>query len=371
MHKYYYDKFVEVHLNKINLINDALDRYIEENGSRLNKDEVDKIIEYEADIRIYNRYIVKANIINSAFIIIINIIFIFIIVKVLEYHFIELNKTIKHFLKGDYGYKNKGYKSAGFIGSLCLKFNKLGEKIIEDQRKLREEKNNVEYLIASLSHQLKTPIASIKMCNHLLNDNDLSFEEKKEFVMMMNSSVLKLENMTKELITIARIENILIDLKLNRTIINETIEKSIYDIKLKAVNKRIDLIYDYSRRIETQHSIKMLEEALTNILDNCINYSNKDSVIHILQINNNKVIKIFIRDFGCGIEEKNLDKIFERFYREKRNKTEGTGIGLYLAKKMIIEQGGKIKVRSKINKGTTFIIELPCDDYINVRENVI
>lgn len=371
MHRYYYSNFVEVHLNRINLINDILDEYVEKNSSNLNENEIERITEYEKSKILYKKYIIKANIINTMFIISINILFIFVVIKVLEFHFIELNISIKHFLEGDYAYKNRSYRSAGFVGKVCLKLNILGSKIIEEQKKLREEKNNVEYLIASLSHQLKTPISSIKMCNTLLNDKSLSVEEKQEFSLMMNNNVTKLENMTEDLINIARIENLLLDLKLDKAIINDTIEKTIYNIKLNAMNKKIDLIYDYTKRIENYHNVKMIEESLTNILDNCIKYSEKGSVVHVFQMNDSKQVKIFIRDFGCGIEEKNLDKIFERFYREKRNKTDGTGIGLYLAKKMIIEQGGKIKVKSKINKGTTFIIELPCDDYINVRDNVI
>lgn len=371
MHKYYYSKFVEMHLERIDLTNEILDEYIEENGLILNEDKMNKIEAYKESKIIYEKYIVKANLTNSIFIVGINIVFVFILLKVLEFHFIELNNTIRHFMQGDYGYKNRGYKSAGFIGTLCLKLNALGGKIIEDQRKLREEKNNVDYLIASLSHQLKTPISSIKMCNTLLSDDKLTSKEKEEFLDMMNNNVLKLESMTKELITVARVENLLVDLKMDNAIINQTIEKSIYLVKLKAMEKGIDLVYDYSERIENRHNKKMLEESLTNILDNCIKYSNEGSIIHIFQINDTNSIKIYIRDFGCGIEEKNLDKIFDRFYREKRNKTEGTGIGLYLAKKMITEQGGKLMVKSQVDKGTTFIIELPYNNYTNVRDNVI
>ena len=169
----------------------------------------------------------------------------------------------------------------------------------------------------------------------------------------------KLKFLIAALVRMSRLETGIISLNPTLSNIDPIIQNSIEELQDKAKEKGIEIIYEKSD-VMALFDEKWTEEAIYNILDNSIKYSIENSNIKISSSVFELFIKIDIKDGGIGISESEHGKIFQRFYRSKDvSKIEGLGLGLYLAREIIMNQGGYIKLTSEENEGSTFSIYLP------------
>ena len=224
----------------------------------------------------------------------------------------------------------------------------------------KKEKENLTELISDISHQLKTPIANLNMYNFLLLDNNIANDKRIEFTQNMQSQLDKLNWLMESLIKMSRLETGIINLIKDNNSIMQTALKAISMASLKAEQKNINITFDGDENIIINHDIKWTQEAIFNIIDNAIKYSPENSVIDVSLTKYELFCRIDIRDNGIGITESDINKIFTRFYRGENGKNiDGVGIGLFLSRKIISEQGGYIKVKSSIGKGSVFSVFLP------------
>ncbi|NLK75416.1 MAG: HAMP domain-containing histidine kinase [Clostridiales bacterium] len=215
-------------------------------------------------------------------------------------------------------------------------------------------------MISDISHQLKTPLASMKMFGELLAEPDLTEGERKEYCDILNQSLDKLTFLTESMIRISRLESGIIQLKPLKTDLNELLLEAIKQIYFKAVYKKVSIIFDPQEEVWINLDVNWTREAIINILDNGIKYSRPDGTLTIKVTEYDIYTRIDITDNGLGIEEKEQSKIFQRFYRGRGSEDkEGVGIGLYLARKVITQQNGYIKVSSDGRTGSTFSLFLP------------
>lgn len=227
------------------------------------------------------------------------------------------------------------------------------------QRKLLENKKDEFMSIAS--HELKTPLTSIKGYVQILERliNDLGHEKAKLFITKTNMYIDRLNDLITDLLDVSKIQAGKLQLNIARFDVCDLIKESIDGIQLITDKHKINMTNEmHEMVVGDKHR---LEQVLNNLLSNAIKYSPYADKVNISVNKEGNNIRISVRDFGIGISTNNLDKVFSRFYRVESaaSKFSGLGIGLYISREIIRRHKGKIWVESKLGKGTTFHFTLP------------
>lgn len=225
-------------------------------------------------------------------------------------------------------------------------------------KKMENEKNEIKSLISDISHQLKTPLANMKMYSEFLQQEDLSEEERKEFYEIILLSLDKLCFLVESMIKMSRLDSSVINLHKTNADINDAVVSAISQLYKKAQLKNINIEFEQNRKILIDYDKKWTSEAIFNIIENAVKYSLEDTTIFVSIEKYEIFTRIDIKDQGIGISEEEIPKIFGRFYRGRNVlDEEGIGIGLYLSREIISKQGGYIKVKSS-EAGSVFSIFL-------------
>ncbi|MEN8907680.1 MAG: HAMP domain-containing sensor histidine kinase [Clostridiales bacterium] len=274
-----------------------------------------------------------------------------------------LSDYIQSLIEGNYISKNVNKKfeldKDTLLGKINNQILKLQDIVNHERELLTDDKNRINSLISDISHQLKVPTANIILYNTFLIDKKLNNLERENIINNLNSQLKKLEFLIDSLVKLSRLEIGYIKLKQERLPILQTVLQAIGEINNKATGKNIIIKLKNDTDIDVYHDKVWTEEAIFNFLDNAVKYSKENSEIVIEIIKYNLFCRIDIKDFGCGITEDDYTNIFKRFYRGKNsNDVEGAGLGLYLTRKIISEQGGYIKVKSIYKKETLFSVFL-------------
>lgn len=252
-----------------------------------------------------------------------------------------------------------GYKEDK-LSSLENKMFKYVSITKSNKETIEEERNKVKSLVSDISHQTKTPISNILLYSQLILENNKLDNYSKEILEDINGQAERLNFLIQALIKMSRLESNIIQTAIKNNSIQELILKSVQKVYKNAEDKEISIIYDCNKELIACFDIKWTTEALVNIIENSIKYTNRGGGISIEIISYEMFKRIDIKDNGIGIDENEINNIFKRFYRCKNAKTyDGVGIGLYLSREIISMQGGYIKVSSQIDKGTTMSIYLP------------
>lgn len=234
-----------------------------------------------------------------------------------------------------------------------------------------KEKENTKSLVTDISHQLKTPIAALKACLEILEQEDLTQEERREFLKRCKDQMTGLELMSAALIQISRMETGMIELQIEKKRIFDTVLGAVNRILPKAETKEMEIELDIPDSLQTAilpHDSKWMGEALMNLLENAVKYSQQNGRIRVAMERWMSFVKIYIEDDGIGIPKEEQHKIFQRFYRgssKKVRQEQGTGIGLFLTREIIDRHYGTIKVVSddkKKKNGSIFQIQLPISE---------
>lgn len=300
------------------------------------------------------------NIIFSVIIILLTVAIFFYLLKLLIKKLEKISTGIDRMIDGNYSVEFN-FDREGILSRLESQFYQLGKRIRLSLEELSTEKENIKSLVTDISHQIKTPIASIKMFNSILSEEELSLEEEKEFLCKTSYEIDKLQALTENLIKVSRMEVGAIEIKKESYDIKTTMLEAINGVYLKALEKNIEININNLSSLSIEHDFIWTKEAIFNVLDNAMKYTENNGQINIDIEKLDTYIKINIEDNGIGIPENDLNRVFERFYRgnsDKVTNSEGSGIGLYLARKIIEEQGGSIIFSSKERIGTKFIIIL-------------
>ncbi len=230
--------------------------------------------------------------------------------------------------------------------------------------KLRNEKNEIKSLISDISHQLKTPLANLKIYVSLIMDEDINQAMRSEYLKNIDNQLDKLNWLMESMIKMSRLESGIIQLNREVNSLNDVLLTSLKQIYQKALKKNIDIEFIPSEKdVKLLIDLRWTSEAITNILDNSVKYSKESGKIR-LQVHKYELFaRIDIEDNGTGFEENEVNDVFKRFYRGKNsNGIDGVGIGLYLTREIISMQDGYIKAKSQAGKGSTFSIFLPLEN---------
>ncbi len=229
----------------------------------------------------------------------------------------------------------------------------------EGKRQSQQDKQVIQSLVSDISHQVKTPIANIKMFTNILQQHQLPPEKQAEFLRTMEGQIDKLDFLMQSLIKMSRLETGTFVLHPQEGRLADTIALAMSAVWAKAEAKEISLSADCDSSICVQHDPKWTAEALGNILDNAIKYTPLGGSVTVSVRPWQFYTRVDIADTGIGIAEEHYNDIFQRFYRDPQVASqEGVGLGLYLANGIITWQKGYISVKSKVGKGTTFSVYL-------------
>lgn len=241
------------------------------------------------------------------------------------------------------------------ISKLTHKAEKIIQRNAMEMTQTEQEKEKIQSFISDLSHQMKTPLSSITMYTDLLLEGNITASEQQEFLSRMKTETEKLQWMMESLIKISRLEIGAIELCPVPAEIKQTISDSISSVYSAASKKDITIRTTDFEDVSVLQDRKWTCEAMTNILENAIKYSQPNQQIDIAMERLPLYTKVSITDYGIGIPTDEWNLIFKRFYRGKNVKNvEGAGLGLYLASLILQKQGGYILVDSKVGHYTTF-----------------
>ena len=252
---------------------------------------------------------------------------------------------------------------------ISWQLERLLEHIDRIQKQAAEEKEEVKSIVTDISHQLKTPVSVIDMNLSLLEEAELTGAERSEFMKRLSDALNELEILMDSLLEISKLETGIIRLDIESSRIGDTVRKAVSCIYSKAQQKNIEIIFNDSENLSEKQYMydgKWICEALINLMDNAIKYSPQGSSIYIKLMERTGFLRLEVADEGIGIDKDEYHKIFRRFYRGKSEavkNSSGSGVGLYLVRKITDMHGGTVSVKpgraSGKYPGSSFVIQLP------------
>lgn len=309
------------------------------------------------DLYIQRDNMIKLCVFLISIMFIIVIFFAFIISKTLTRPLFKMKKEMSKLSSGNFDINLKEGKDE--VGLLSHDFNIMSKEIQKRNNELIEMIDSKQLFIDNLSHEMNTPLTSIYGYAKLLENAELNEEQRIKYLQYIQSESDRITNMYKKLLAISYKSNNNIDKQ--NTKLDDIFNELNIELKSKLSDKNINLIID--NKIDKLYCDKMLVSlAISNLVRNAIEISEDNSNIEIntYEDNNNKYIEVI--DHGKGIEEEQISKIVEPFYRVDKARSRahgGAGLGLSIVTKVVNLHNGKLDIKSKIGKGSTFILVFP------------
>tara|TARA_B100001248_G_scaffold262733_1_gene261894 strand:- start:13549 stop:15327 length:1779 start_codon:yes stop_codon:yes gene_type:complete len=219
--------------------------------------------------------------------------------------------------------------------------------------------------VANVSHELRTPLTSIQgFAETLMNPAVQEPKEVKKFVEIIHKHANRLGALIEDILALSRLEkdteNQQIELTYGK--LSNSVENAAELCRSKAEKMGIEIVTSCPDDIQVKRNHHLLEQAILNLIDNALKYSDSKSKIEVFVDETEDFYRINVRDYGAGISQKHLARLFERFYRIDKARTSsegGTGLGLAIVKHVAMAHGGHVDVKSNIGEGSTFSISIP------------
>lgn len=223
----------------------------------------------------------------------------------------------------------------------------------------KRERDEVASLLSDLTHQLKTPMANVIMYTELLEDENLTPEERQRFTYLARTQAKKMQWLLGNMLKASQLEREMISFSAEYTGIRETIRQAVSSVYAQAEERDIMIKVEPFEDRKLYHNPRWTAEAMENILDNAVKYSPSGSVVTVRVQPMEIYTQIEISDQGIGISGEEYNKIFRRFYRSSNAaQTEGSGLGLYLAQLILNNEKGYVTAVSRPGEGSSFRIFL-------------
>ncbi|HTQ39145.1 MAG TPA: ATP-binding protein [Pirellulales bacterium] len=237
--------------------------------------------------------------------------------------------------------------------------------VLNDVTRYRQLENVRRDFVANVSHELKTPIASIKGFIETLQDGALGHpEDAQRFLKIIASHAERLNHIIEDLLSLSKIEQSeqAANLPLSAAPLQGVLEAAVHQCQPHAAARQIELWLECDEGLVAMINAPLLEQAVMNLIDNAVKYSEPGGQVQIAATATEEEISVAVRDQGCGIAAEHLPRLFERFYRVDRarsRKLGGTGLGLAIVKHIVLAHQGQVSVSSTPGEGSVFCIHLP------------
>jgi signal transduction histidine kinase len=264
---------------------------------------------------------------------------------------IRISNAAKEVAKGDFSMKID-YKSNDEIGILAQNFNLMTTEL-----------GNMEYLrkdfISSVSHEIKTPIASIQGFAEMLQDKALSEENFQAYTNIIIDETKRLTHLSSNMLRLSKLDHQFIPESTKPFSLDEQIRRTIVLLEEQWSRKNLELDIDLDKIVYTGDEA-LIQQIWLNLIENAIKFSAKSGTIFIQAKKVSDKVVVEIKDQGIGLSKIDQGRIFEKFFQADRSHSqEGSGLGLAIVKKIVEIYDGEIKITSEIGQGTTFVVKLP------------
>ena len=257
----------------------------------------------------------------------------------------------------------EGYMEDGVSIKGYYEIEKISDSFNHMITRMQKLENSRQEFVSNVSHELKTPITSIKvLADSLLMQEDTPVELYREFLVDITDEIERENKIINDLLSLVKLDKAAGDMNIISININELLEQILKRLSPIAKRRNIELIYESFRPVLAEVDEVKLTLAITNLIENAIKYNVDDGWVRVSLNADHKYFFVKVSDSGIGIPEEAQDFIFERFYRvdkARSRETGGTGLGLAITKNVIQMHRGAIKVYSKEGEGTTFNVRIP------------
>jgi len=235
---------------------------------------------------------------------------------------------------------------------------------IQDITKIRKLEQLRTEFVSNVTHELKTPITSIRGFIETLKGGSINNADVAlRFLDIIDIEAERLHELIKDILSLSEIENKLGDLDIESVDLNAVVE-SVFEVMQNIANeKHIDLINNIDENVVIKANKNRMKQLILNLIDNAVKYNVPNGSVTVAAKNAGGKVILYVTDTGIGIPSHHIPRIFERFYRVDKGRSRnmgGTGLGLSIVKHIVNLYNGDIKVNSSVDKGTEFIIQLPC-----------
>lgn len=260
---------------------------------------------------------------------------------------------------------SEGYEEAAIHENAYRETTELSAsftKALERMKVLDESRNE---FVSNVSHELKTPLASMKvLADALLSNKKAPIELYQEFMEDMSGEIERENRIINDLLALVKMDKTAnaSSLNISQESMNDLVEQVLKRLKPIASEHNIEVIYESFRPVTADVDAIKISLALTNLVENAIKYNKEGGWVHVTLNADHKNCYIEVADSGVGIPTESIEHIFERFYRvDKSHSREigGTGLGLAITRSAIVMHRGSVKVYSEVGEGTTFVVRIP------------
>lgn len=237
--------------------------------------------------------------------------------------------------------------------------------------KLKQVDQSREDFVANVSHELKTPITSIRvLADSLMAMDEVPPELYKEFMNDISAEIDRESKIIDDLLALVKLDKSAIQLNIEQVDINQLLKQIIKRLRPIAMLRNIDIILDTIREVRAEVDETKLSLAFNNIIENAIKYNKEGGWVEVILDADHKFFYVKVRDSGIGIAEEFQESIFERFYRvdkARSRETGGSGLGLSITKNIVLRHKGIIKVSGKEGEGTMFTVRIPLNYIVDAK----
>jgi signal transduction histidine kinase len=258
---------------------------------------------------------------------------------------------------------NEGYSKENISVSDYTETELISEAFNKMMARMKVLDDSRQEFVSNVSHELKTPITSMKvLADSLIAQEDVPVELYKEFMTDIAQEIDRENKIINDLLSLVKMDKTASDLNIAAVNINELLELILKRLRPIAAKNNIELIFESFRPVTAEIDEVKITLAISNLVENAIKYNSENGWVHVSLNADHKYFYIKVADSGIGIPEESLEHIYERFYRvDKSHSREigGTGLGLSITRNAILMHRGAIKVYSKEDEGTTFTVRVP------------
>jgi signal transduction histidine kinase len=264
-------------------------------------------------------------------------------------------------------------RETGEIGDLATAFNAMAHRIAEREERLTELDQLKSDFVSSVSHELKTPLTTIKLLAHLLQRSALDDNERLDYLKTIATECDRQIDLVGNLLDLSRIESGAYELRTTRLEVPDLIVSCVEGERHRAESLSLALTADVPRELPAiRGDAEALRRVLRGLIDNALKYTPEGGQVWISAACDHETLAIVVKDSGQGIAPNDIPHVFEKFYRASPANTDadnesiateaaapGVGLGLYLARRIVTQLEGEISVTSKAGHGTVFTVRLP------------
>lgn len=239
----------------------------------------------------------------------------------------------------------------------------ISEAVSQTLRKLKAVDQSRQEFVSNVSHELKTPITSIRvLADSLMGMEDVPEELYREFLSDISDEIDRESKIIDDLLTLVKADKSNAELNVEQININGLLEQILKRLRPIAKKRNIELVLESIREVSADVDEVKLSLALSNLVENAVKYNHEEGWVHVTLDADHKFFYVKVSDNGIGISQEDQEHVFERFYRVDKARSReagGTGLGLAITKSIVYSHHGAIKLYSKENEGTTFTVRIP------------